>query len=392
LLAGHYDQHFEAQLSQEYVKSIDYPSGVGALTVRFRKRFTKGALIEVDLQVALDPPAVTVLFGPSGSGKTTILRAIAGLERSTDSVIRFAQETWVDDKNGVFIPPQRRRIGFLSQDYALFSQLTVAKNIRYGLGALSAQEQRLRISGLLERFQLQDLVGRFPDQLSGGQKQRVALARTLASQPRLLLLDEPLSAIDGPTRETLRGELRSFLRSLNIPVLLVTHDRVEALALGDQIAVVDQGKIAQHASVEEVFCRPFTPAVARIVAVETVQLARVQQADDELVTVGVGNARLIAAASDFPAGVTEAFVCIRAENVLLLKGAETVSSSARNRLPGIVKSLIREGPIWRIELDCGFSLTALLTRQACEELALQENDHVLAMIKATNVHLIPRWG
>jgi molybdate transport system ATP-binding protein len=390
LLTGRYDGNFRAQLSQEYGKSVDYPSGVGALTVRFKKKFTRVALIEADLRVALDPPTVTVLFGPSGSGKTTVLRAIAGLERSTDSVIRFADETWVDDKNGVFIPPQRRRIGFLSQDYALFSQLTVTKNIRYGLRTLSAQEQQLRTSSLLDRFQLQDLARRFPDQLSGGQKQRVALARTLAPQPRLLLLDEPLSAIDGPTRETLRGELRSLLRSLNIPVLLVTHDRTEALALGDQIAVVDQGRIVQHATVEEVFCRPFTPAIARIVAVETVQRARVLQSDGELVTVAVGNARLIAAASDFPAGVTDAFVCIRAENVLLLKSAETVTSSARNRLPGIVKSLIREGPIWRIELDCGFPLTALLTRQACEELALQENDHVLAMIKATNVHLIPR--
>jgi molybdate transport system ATP-binding protein len=361
-----------------------------ALTVRLNKKFTRGALIEADLQVALDPPTVTVLFGPSGSGKTTILRAIAGLERSTDSVIRFAGETWVDDYNGVFIPPQRRRIGFLSQDYALFSQLTVTKNIRYGLRSLSAQEQQLRVSGLLERFQLQDLAARFPDQLSGGQKQRVALARTLAPQPRLLLLDEPLSAVDGPTRETLRGELRSLLRSLNIPVLLVTHDRLEALALGDQIAVVDQGRIVQHASLEEVFCRPFTPAIARIVAVETVQRARVLHADGELVTVAAGKARLIAAASDFPVGVTEAFVCIRAENVLLLKSAQTVSSSARNRLPGIVKSVNREGPIWRIELDCGFTLTALLTRQACEELALQANDQVLALIKATNVHLIPR--
>ena len=132
-----------------------------ALTVRLKKKFTKGALIEADLQVALDPPTVTVLFGPSGSGKTTILRAVAGLERSTGSVIRFAHETWVDDKNGVFIPPQRRRIGFLSQDYALFSQLTVTKNIRYGLRALSAQEQQLRISGLLERFQLRRSCGSF---------------------------------------------------------------------------------------------------------------------------------------------------------------------------------------------------------------------------------------
>ncbi|HXQ02409.1 MAG TPA: ABC transporter ATP-binding protein, partial [Candidatus Udaeobacter sp.] len=250
--------------------------------------------------------------------------------------------------------------------------------------------QQLRTSELLERFQLQDLAARYPHQLSGGQSQRVALARTLAPQPRLLLLDEPLTALDGPTRKTLRDELRNVLGSLNIPVLLVTHDRGEALALGDQVAIVNEGRIVQHASVEEVFRQPLTPAIAKIVAVETVQRARVLQADEELVTVAVGETRLIAAASDFPSGVTEVFVCIRAENVLLLKGVEAVSASARNRLPGIVKSLTREGPIWRIELDCGFTLTALLTRQACEELALQENDRVLALIKATNVHLISR--
>jgi molybdate transport system ATP-binding protein len=360
-----------------------------ALTLHFRKTFPKGALIDADLQVELDPPIVTVLFGPSGSGKTTILRALAGLEQSPNCVIHFGGETWVDE-DGVFIPPQRRRIGFLFQDYALFSHLTVTGNIRYGLRGLSGNEKQHRSSELLERFQLQDLAARYPHQLSGGQKQRVALARTLAPQPRLLLLDEPLSALDGPTREVLRGELRKLLSSLSIPVLLVTHDRVEALALGDQVAIVNEGRIVQHASIEEVFRRPLTPAIARIVAVETVQRARVLKADEELVTVAVGEARLVAAASDFPNGATEAFVSIRAEDVLLLKNVETLSVSARNRLPGIVRSLIPEGPMLRIEIDCGFTLTALLTRQACEELALQENDRVLAMIKATNVHLISR--
>ena len=362
-----------------------------ALILHFRKTFPKGALIDADLEVELNPPTVTVLFGPSGSGKTTILRALAGLERSTDAFIHFGREVWVDHKNGEFIPPQRRRIGFLFQDYALFSHLTVTGNIRYGLRGLSAREQQLRIDQLLERFQIQDLAARYPDQLSGGQKQRVALARTLAPQPRLLLLDEPLSALDGPTRETLRGELRRLLSSLSIPVLLVTHDRVEALALGDQVAIVNEGRIVQHASIEEVFRRPLTPAIAKIVAVETVQRARVLQADEELVTVAVGETHLLAAAPDFPKDAAEAFVCIRAENVLLLKSGEAVSASARNRLPAIVKSLIREGPMWRIDLDCGFALTALLTRQACEELALQENDRVLAMIKATNIHLISRF-
>jgi molybdate transport system ATP-binding protein len=361
-----------------------------ALSLRFRKAFPKGALIDADLQVVLDPPLVTVLFGPSGAGKTTILRALAGLERSASCVLHFGKETWVDDENGVFLPPQRRRIGFLFQDYALFSHLTVTENIRYGLGGLSAHEQQRRVGKLLERFQLQDFAARFPGQLSGGQQQRVALARTLAPQPRMLLLDEPLSALDGPTREMLRGELRHLLSSLKIPVLLVTHDRVEALALGDQVAIVNEGRIVQDGSIEEVFRRPLTPAIAKIVAVETVQLARVLNADEGLVTVGLGEARLIAAAAEFPSGVTQAFVCIRAENVLLVKGAEVMAASARNRLPGIVKSLTHEGAICRIEIDCGFSLRALLTRQACEELALQQNDRVLAMIKATNVHLISR--
>jgi molybdate transport system ATP-binding protein len=165
---------------------------------------------------------------------------------------------------------------------------------------------------------------------------------------------------------------------------------MEALALGDEVAIVNEGRIVQQGPIEEVFRRPLTPAIAKIVAVETVQRARVLQADEELVTLAVGGARLIAAARDFLSDVKEAFVCIRAEDVLLLKSTEALSASARNRLPGIVKSLIHEGPMWRIELDCGIPLTALLTRQACEELALQENDRVLAMIKATNVHLIPR--
>jgi molybdate transport system ATP-binding protein len=367
-------------------------SALPSLSLRFRKTFPKGGLIDAELRIGLDPPVVTVLFGPSGAGKTTILRVLAGLERSANSVIHFGRETWADSSIGVFIPAQRRRIGFLFQDYALFSHLTVAGNIRYGLRGLSANDQRHRASELLERFQLQDLAARYPDQLSGGQKQRVALARTLAPQPRLLLLDEPLSALDGPTREALRGELRNLLASLGIPVLLVTHDRLEALALGDEIAIVSEGRIVQHASIEEVFRRPLTPAVAKIVAVETVQRARVLEADEDIITVAVGQARLIASARDFPGDAKEAFVCIRAEDVLLLKNVETMSASARNRLPGIVKSVTHEGPMWRIDLDCGFPLTALLTRQACEELALQESDRVLAMIKATNIHLISRSG
>jgi molybdate transport system ATP-binding protein len=142
----------------------------GALTLHFRKTFPKGPLIEADLRVDLDPPLITVLFGPSGSGKTTILRALAGLERSKECTIRFGDETWVDDRSGVFIRPQLRHIGLLFQDYALFPHLSVMGNIRYGLRRLSAKEQRLRTTELLKRFQLDGLAERYPHQLSGGQK------------------------------------------------------------------------------------------------------------------------------------------------------------------------------------------------------------------------------
>jgi molybdate transport system ATP-binding protein len=149
------------------------------------------------------------------------------------------------------------------------------------------------------------------------------VARTLAPRPRLLLLDEPLSALDAPTRDVLRGELRAQLYSLGISVLLVTHDRGGALALGDRVAIVNNGRIALHGVVDEVFHRPSTPAIAAIVAVETIQRARVLQADEELVTVAVGKTRLIAAAPGFSSGDAEVFVCIRAEDVLVFKTAES---------------------------------------------------------------------
>ena len=218
-----------------------------SLSLYFRKKFPKGPLIDADFQVGLDPPVVTVLFGPSGAGKTTILRALAGLERSAECVIRFAHETWADEKDGVFIPPQRRRIGFLFQDYALFSHLTVAGNIRYGLRALPASEQRLRVSELLQRFQLQDVAARYPDQLSGGQKQRVALARTLAPDPRLLLLDEPLVSLDAPLKERVLDYVEQVLTEWHIPTLYVTHDMRDVKRLAQQVIVLEQGQVVGKA-------------------------------------------------------------------------------------------------------------------------------------------------
>ncbi len=222
------------------------------LTARLRKTFRGGPTFDFALEL---PPAgglVAVLFGPSGAGKTTLLRCIAGLERPDEGLVALGDATWLDSARGIDLPPQDRHLGFLFQEYALFPHLTVARNVTYGLSRLSTAEREERLRSLLTLFGLAELGSRYPAQLSGGQKQRVALARALATRPRLLLLDEPLSALDEPLRVPLREELRRLLVSSGIPSLLVTHDRADALALGDCMAVIAEGRVRRVGDVREV--------------------------------------------------------------------------------------------------------------------------------------------
>lgn len=356
------------------------------LVAAFTKRFPGGPAIAAELSLEADSPSVTVLFGPSGSGKTTILRCLAGLERPESGSIRFGADTWLDTERRIFSPPQARPIGYLFQDYALFPHLTVEGNIAYGMRR-ARSERGARVAELLQRFALDGLAGRHPSQLSGGQRQRVALARALATEPRLLLLDEPLSALDASSRDLVRRELRSLLSHLKIPTLLVTHDRVESLALGDRMLVVAEGRILQDGPVHEVFSRPLNLSVAEIVGVETVAPGRVVHAADGLLEVEVGSARL--SAPDLGGLDSEVLVSIRAEEVLLQRGKAS-RESARNHLAGHVTALQPEGPLVRVAVDCGFSLAALVTRPACEELELAVGTPVTCVVKATSVHLIPR--
>ncbi|HEY0945415.1 MAG TPA: ABC transporter ATP-binding protein [Opitutaceae bacterium] len=359
------------------------------LFIDFARVFANGPTVAPVLRVPLEPARVTVLFGPSGSGKTTVLRALAGLEPLARGTIRFGEEVW-NDGAGVALAPQQRRVGLLFQDYALFPHLRVAANVGYGLRGVTETGRRARVEQLLGRFGIGELATRFPSQLSGGQRQRVALARALAPEPRLLLLDEPLSALDAPAREALRGELRAHLRAAQVPALIVTHDRTEALALGDDVAVMIEGRVVQHGPIDEVFRRPANPDVARIVGVDTVQPARVLEVAGGLATLDVGGARLSALAADLPVGSVDVLVSIRAEDVILFQDGEMLHTSARNRLVGVVRALSREGPTWRIEIDCGFPLVAVLTRQSVEELGVAVGSRVGALVKAPNVHVIPR--
>jgi len=358
------------------------------LVAQFSKTFPGGTVIAAELRLEVDTAPVTVLFGPSGSGKTTILRCLAGLERPDVGRIRCGDQTWLDTAAGVDVPPQRRRAGYLSQEYALFPHLTVARNIGFGVRGPRAARQA-RIDDLLQLVQLDRFAARYPAELSGGQQQRVALARALAVEPQLLLLDEPLAALDAPAREPLRRELRHLLIRCSIPTLLVTHDRIDALTLADRMLVVADGRIRQAGPVHEVFSRPADLTVARTVGVETVVPGHVVARGDGLLTVEVGAARLVVFDPGDVAGAV--FVCIRAEDVALERGALS-RTSARNHLSGGIVTLQSEGALFRVTIDCGFPLAALITRHACEDLALVVGETVTAVVKATSIHLIPRDG
>jgi molybdate transport system ATP-binding protein len=216
-----------------------------------------------ELTVALSLGVETVaLVGPSGAGKSSLLRTIAGLERPSRGRITLADEVWLDTENGVRLEPERRRVGYVPQDYGLFPHLTVAANVRF-----AAKRNR---PDLLERLGIAHLARARPPQLSGGERQRVALARALAREPRVLLLDEPFAALDTPTRAQVRDELGDQLRQLALPALLVTHSFEDASALAQRVAVLDKGHIEQVASPSELLDRPATSVVAALTGANVV--------------------------------------------------------------------------------------------------------------------------
>ena len=335
-------------------------------------------------EMALETKGTTVLFGPSGAGKTTLLRMLAGLERPDQGRIRIGDLTWFDAASGLDVEPQRRCVGYVSQEPALFPHLNVSENIGFGV---PAGERAERVSEMLALMGISDLSLRTPHELSGGQRQRVALARAVARRPRLLLLDEPLSALDAAARDGLRRDLGRFLRAVGLPTILVTHDRTEALALADHVVLIAQGRVLQQGAVADVFSRPASVEAAQVAGIEAVVPARVVSRSEEgLATLDASGVTLIAL--DPGLEVDLVFACIRADEVIL--DPSPSPTSARNRLAARVKAVHPEGSLVRVELDCGFPLAAFITRAALRDLDLRVGAAVSAVIKAPAVHLVPR--
>jgi molybdate transport system ATP-binding protein len=221
---------------------------------------------------------VAVLFGPSGSGKTLTLQCLAGLARPDGGRIAVDGRVLFDAAAGIDVPPQQRRVGYVFQGYALFPHLSVAENVGFGLRDRPRAERGRRAGEVMERLELQPFAARMPRELSGGQRQRVALARALATDPALLLLDEPLSALDLPLRRALRDDLRAILAQWGTAAVLVTHDFTEAYRLGDRIVVYENGRVIQSAPRSELLWRPASEAVARIMGIRNVLRGTVAKA------------------------------------------------------------------------------------------------------------------
>lgn len=230
--------------------------------IGLRKAYGENAVVRaLDLHIA--DGEVVCLLGPSGCGKTTTLRMVAGLETPTAGTIRIGGET-VYAQN-VLVPPERRRLGMVFQSYAVWPHMRVLENVAYPLTLRGIADASDKARAALRQVKLHGLEGRFPHELSGGQQQRVALARALVSEPRVLLLDEPLSNLDARLRDEMRDEIRALVKRIGVTVLLVTHDQDEALALSDRIAVMDRGVIQQVGPPEELYHRPRSATVARLV-------------------------------------------------------------------------------------------------------------------------------
>ncbi len=341
--------------------------------------------VELDVRLAVQPGECLALAGPSGAGKSSLLRVGAGLLRPDKGLVRCAGRTWLDTAEGIDVPPEQRRVGFLFQDYALFGHLSAWRNVAYGISGGSRAQRRQRAHDLLGRFGLDARADAYPATLSGGERQRVALARALARDPQVLLLDEPLSALDAATRARAGRELASLIDAAGVPVLMVTHDFGEAALLADRVAVLDRGKVVQSGSATELAAAPASAFVADLTG--AVVLTGMARAEHGLTTVDLdGGGQVV---STDPGSGPVAVTVHPWEISLEAAGTEPVGS-ARNHLPATVTSVTAVGNRVRVGLMGSQPMVAELTGDAASGLGLATGVAAVAAFKATATRLVPR--
>jgi molybdate transport system ATP-binding protein len=325
-----------------------------------------------ELEVALSLGVGTLaLVGPSGAGKTTVLRAIAGLMKPTRGEIRLGEEVWFSSEKRIDLAPDLRSVGLVFQDYALFPHMSVRQNIEYGRKGRSGE--------LMERFRISHLAHARPGQLSGGERQRVALARAIAREPGVLLLDEPLSALDAHTKQTVRGELHELLVEAALPTLIVTHDFEDAASLADHVGVIVEGHLLQNAPPEELVAAPADEFVAHLTGANVLK-GYATAAADGLTAVMLEQGSHIYSTDPASGPVSVAIYPweISVSRVL-------PDESALNHLRGIVRSAVPLGNRVRVRVG---PVTAEITQASAERLGVAEGEPLVVSFKATATRLI----
>jgi len=349
-------------------------------------RIHRGGFV-LDVRAEVAPGEVLGVLGPNGAGKSTLLRALAGLTALASGSIRLGEVTLDDADAGTFVPPERRPVGLVFQDYRLFPHLDVRDNVAFAPRSSGAgrRESRDRAATWLERLDLVGLATRRPHEISGGQAQRVALARALAAQPQLLLLDEPLSALDARTRLDVRTQLRHHLKDFPGPVLLVTHDPLEAMVLADRLLVLEDGRVVQEGAPAEVARRPATQYVARLVGLNLYAGAL----DPRGTTVRLDTGGTIAVApEDGWAPGARVLVGLR-PSAVTLHTTRPEHSSPRNVWAGMIRGLELLVDRVRVQVDGTPAVLVDVTPAAVAELGLHPGLQVWVSAKATETDVYP---
>ena len=335
-------------------------------------------------------PGFTIVFGPSGAGKTTLLDCIAGLSCPDEGRIAAGDRVLFDSSSGVNLSPARRHVGYVFQDLALFPHMTVEQNVQYGLIHLPREERKRSSAAILKSLRIDDLARRKPRQISGGERQRVALARTLVTDPQVLLLDEPLAALDAPTKATILDDLRSWNEKHAVPILYVTHSREEVFALGERVIVLERGGILAEGAPHDVLNAPTQEFIAQLAGVENIFDADVDSlhADRGTMTCRIGGSSVLLETPLVRAEVGSALrVGIRAGDILLAT-APPAGLSARNIIPGRVRALEQRDVIVSAKVNCGVEMEVHLTLAARDALELQPGREVWLVIKTHSCHLM----
>jgi molybdate transport system ATP-binding protein len=334
----------------------------------------------LDVDIHVEPGEVLAVLGPNGSGKTTMLRALAGLVPIDRGRIRIDEVVLDDADRDVFVPPERRPVGVVFQQYLLFEHLSALDNVAFGLRArgVAKSDARRQASDWLERVDLARHARARPRELSGGQAQRVALARALAIGPRMLLLDEPLAALDAATRRQVRRDLRRHLDAFDGVRILVTHDPVDAYVLADRVAIFDHGTIAQTGTLPDITAHPRSRYVAELIGTN---LITGTITSDGLTTADGVHLTVVA---EFTG---PAFAVVRPQSITVSR--HVADTSARNTFTGVIDDIDRLGDRVRVGIDGPIHLTAEITAGALDTLGLRPGDIVHAAIKATDVDTYP---